>query len=83
MNLMCLYLYPGHSASTVALAIMCLHVTHRPMKVPVKRTKGARSWEGGSLSKQDLESLDCSDQTAASSIATGSLNGDSLNVDVS
>lgn len=50
---------------------------------PAKRNKGARIWEGGSLSKTDLESLDCSDQPSAVANGVGTLNGDSRDVDVS
>ena len=46
---------------------------------PAKRTKEARSWEGGSVSKNDLGSLDCSDKPAGVEY----VNGDSNNVDVS
>ena len=52
------------------------------MKAPTKRTKEARSWEGGSVTKQNLESLDCSGQANGSN-GIDSLSGDSRNVDVS
>lgn len=53
---------------------------HRVIK-PAKRTKEARNWEGGSISKKELGSLDCSDQPQPTNGDGGGSNGPTTNGD--
>ena len=59
---------------------LMLSLLTRADKPVVKRPKENRNWEGGSVSKKDLGSLDCSEHSGVNGVE--SVRGDGLSVDV-